>query len=139
MTGSTGASKALRAALDAEQEGLAMYRTAADRTVYPMGRLMFLSLAEDERSHIKMIERIAGGMGMASALEEARNGTPTERMKNALSDLKDVVMDDLSVCADELEALRIAQDIEKISNLAQPLLILIQQLFMFQPGQAVQT
>ena len=57
MTDSGGMSKALRAALDAEEEGIEMYRTASERTIHPLGRLMFLSLAEDERSHIRMIER----------------------------------------------------------------------------------
>ena len=105
----------LKIALDAEKAGLDMYQKASERTLYPLGRQMLLSLAEDEKSHIRMIEGLAAGRGLQQALSEAREGTPAERMKNALSELKSVVADDLSVCADELEALRLALDLEKRS------------------------
>jgi len=105
----------LKSALAAEKDGLQMYLKASERTLYPLGRQMFLSLAEDEKSHIRMIEKLAAGRGLQSALGEAREGTPNERMKHALSELKSVIADDLSVCADELEALRIGLDMEKRS------------------------
>jgi rubrerythrin len=113
--GKPGGAGILKIALEAEKDGLEMYLKASERTLYPLGRQMFLSLAEDEKSHIRMIHELAAGRGLQSALNEAREGTPTGRMKNALTALKSVVMDDLSVCADELEVLRIGLDMEKRS------------------------
>lgn len=105
----------LKIALEAEKDGLEMYLKASERALYPLGRQMLLSLAEDEKSHIRMIRELAAGRGLQSALNEAREGSPTERMRNAMTALKSVVMDDLSVCADELEVLRIGLDMEKRS------------------------
>ncbi len=115
MTKPMGAGGILKAALDAERDGLEMYMKASERTLYPLGRQMFLSLAADEKSHIRMIEELAAGRDLKEALSEAREGTPTQRMKNAMSALKNVVTDDLSICADELEVLRIGLDMEKRS------------------------
>jgi rubrerythrin len=102
-------------ALDSEREGLEMYQKASERTLYPLGKEMLLSLAEDEKSHIRMIEKIAHGLGLSKALEEARKGTPRQRVKTAFAELKEAVAEDLAVCADELEALKIALDMEKRS------------------------
>ena len=39
----------------------------------------------------------------------------------------------------QLESLGVTQDIEKISNFTQPFLVFVQQLFVFQTRQAMQT
>lgn len=109
------ASEALKEALQAEQEGFDMYKKAAERTKYKLGKEMFLSLAEDEKSHMRMIEQIARGMGLDAALAHAREGMPSDRIKTVLSDLKDDVSGRLAVCADELEAIKLGMDVENRS------------------------
>jgi rubrerythrin len=107
-----GMSQGLAMALATEKEGVQIYTTAGDRTLYPLGQRMFQSLAEDEKTHIQMIQRLADGLGIKAALDVAREGRPTERVKSAFAELGKVVVEDLSVCADDLEALRLAMDFE---------------------------
>ena len=105
---------ALRAALEAEKQVVEMYEAAGERTTYPPARRMFLSLAADEKQHITMIQEISRGMGFSAALKQALAGTPRGRMKTALSEFKDTV-GDLAVCADEVEAVRMALSAENTS------------------------
>ena len=49
-------SDALRVALKMEADGIEMYRNAAERCSNPLGKKMLLGLAEDEKSHTRMIE-----------------------------------------------------------------------------------
>ena len=48
---------ALSQALKLEQEGREFYLKAADETLDGRGKAMFLSLADDERTHAEMIQR----------------------------------------------------------------------------------
>jgi rubrerythrin len=51
------AALALKKALKLEQDGEAFYREAADRTVDPKGKAMYVSLAQDEVLHARIIQR----------------------------------------------------------------------------------
>ena len=106
-------SDALRLALSLEQEGLEMYGQAAQRAAHPVGKKIFLGLADDEKAHIRIIEEIARGMGFAAALEQAREGTAHERMRTIFTDAKETVSQRLAPSADEFEAIRIAMDFEQ--------------------------
>jgi|YNPNPStandDraft_1061719.scaffolds.fasta_scaffold01828_5 rubrerythrin len=57
MTEKNLALTALSQALKLEQEGLAFYTKAAEETLDPRGKAMFLSLADDEKMHAAMIQR----------------------------------------------------------------------------------
>jgi rubrerythrin len=49
--------KALEMAMQLERDGQVFYRKAASRTNSPKGRAMFLSLADDEALHLRLLER----------------------------------------------------------------------------------
>lgn len=106
-------SEALKVALSTENDGLEMYEKAAENTAHPFGKKMFLSLAEDEKTHIRMIEQIAEGLGMTEALKDAREGTPRERVKTVFSEVKDEIGQRIAASTDDIEALRIAMEFEK--------------------------
>jgi len=108
-----GGSNAIQIALKTERDGLEMYAKASERTAHPFGKKMFLSLADDEQSHIRMIEKVAGGLGMSAALAEARKGTPQERIKTIFSEARDELAERIAAQPDELQTLKIAMEFEK--------------------------
>lgn len=105
-------SEALRIALQTEKDGIELYTKAIEGTTHPFGKKLFLSLVEDEKSHIKMIEGIAEGMGMSAALEEAREGTPRERISTIFSESKNDLAERVAASPDELEVLKVAMEYE---------------------------
>jgi len=111
--GSGGGSEALKIALKTEQEGREMYLKAAHAAAHPFGKKMLESLAEDEASHVRMIEKIAKGMGMDVAVESARKGTPRDRIVTIFTGVKDKVAKKLAASTDEVEALKTAMEFEK--------------------------
>lgn len=106
-------SEALRIALQTEKDGIEMYTKASEATAHAFGKKLFLSLVEDEKSHIRMIEALAEGAGLASALEDARAGTPRERMKTIFSESKDDLAEQSDASPDELAALTVAMELEQ--------------------------
>ena len=56
MNENSVASEALCQAARLEEDGYKFYTEAAKRTQDPRGREMFLSLADDERSHLRIVE-----------------------------------------------------------------------------------
>lgn len=105
-------SDALKVALQTENDGIKMYKRAGEKTKHPFGKKLFLSLIEDEKSHIGMIERIAEGMEMSAALEAARKGTPRERIRTIFSESKDDLVERVDASDDEIEVLRLAMEFE---------------------------
>lgn len=57
MTETSATLKVLSQALGLEQEGRAFYLGAAESTPNEKGKAMFLSLADDEKAHLEMIQR----------------------------------------------------------------------------------
>jgi rubrerythrin len=56
MQENTGALQALRQAIRLEQDGYKFYTEAAERMADPRGREMFLSLADDEKLHLRIVQ-----------------------------------------------------------------------------------
>ena len=70
MQENTVALQALRQAIRLEQDGYKFYTEAAERTADPRGREMFLSLADDEKLHLRIVcdqyEALNAGKGWVS-------------------------------------------------------------------------
>ncbi len=66
--------QALRQAMRLEQDGYQFYTKAAERTADPLGKEMFLSLADDEKLHLRIVrdqyEALSGGRGWISLSDE---------------------------------------------------------------------
>ena len=85
MQESVVALQALRQAIRLEQDGYEFYTEAAERTTDPRGREMFLSLADDEKLHLRIVrnqyEALGTGQGWAS-FSEAMEMEPADLGKS---------------------------------------------------------
>ncbi|HMK43423.1 MAG TPA: ferritin family protein [Dissulfurispiraceae bacterium] len=98
---------AVEFAIKMEADAVAFYRQCADRTNNPIGRKMFLSIAEDEQYHIACAKKVAAGESFDPAAS-----SPKQDMKTIYEQNKDA-MQRLTATADEIEALKIAMKMEK--------------------------
>lgn len=73
MQENTVALQALRQAMRLEQDGYEFYIEAAERAADPLGKEMFLSLADDEELHLRIVrdqyEALSAGKGWVSFSE----------------------------------------------------------------------
>jgi rubrerythrin len=78
MQEDTVALQALRRAIRLEEDGYRFYPEAAERTTDPRGKEMFLSLADDEKLHLRIVrdqyEALSGGKGWISFPETMEMG-----------------------------------------------------------------
>ena len=99
---------AIETALKMEQEAVAFYTQCADRTKNPIGKKMFMSIAEDEKNHIAC----AMSMQKGKAFKPAAT-TPIEDMKKIFDQHKQEMLKKVASTTDELEAFRVAMKMEE--------------------------
>jgi rubrerythrin len=95
-------------ALKMETDAVEFYTRCAEKTNSPIGKKMFLSIADDERYHIACANKVIRGMGF-----EPSKTTPKQDMKTIYEQNKDDVMQKVDATTDELEALKLAMKMEK--------------------------
>ncbi|MGB9710570.1 MAG: ferritin family protein [Thermodesulfovibrio sp.] len=54
--------KSIELALKMETDAVKFYTEAAEKVSHPVGKKMFMTIAEDEKNHIKMIEKALEGL-----------------------------------------------------------------------------
>lgn len=84
------------------------YREAAERAQDPEVRTLFLSLAEDEQ---KQIEAVRAFRGRSSA--HIRSASSARKMISALKKKEDLLLTMIGAKTDEVEAMKIAMDLEE--------------------------
>jgi rubrerythrin len=99
---------AIEIALKMETDAIGFYRDAAEMTSHPAGKKMFLSIMEDEKRHIEMIQSLVNEMELT-----AEQIDPMEKIKSVFEELKDEMIADISATEDELAALETAMKMEK--------------------------
>lgn len=100
--------KSVEIALKMETDAVKFYKEASEKISHPVGKKMFLTIAEDEKNHIKMIEEILKGLELT-----IREANPIKTLKTIFDEMKDKMMERLKAQSDELEAFRIAMEMEK--------------------------
>ncbi len=95
-------------AIKMEKDAVAFYKKCAEKTNSPVGKKMFLSIAEDEQYHIVCATNVLKGLGFKPS-----NTTPKQDMKSIYEQNKDVVMQKVDATTDDVEALKIAMKMEK--------------------------
>jgi rubrerythrin len=100
--------KSVDIALKMETDAVKFYTECAEKTNSPIGKKMFLSIADDERYHIACANKVIRGMGF-----EPSKTTPRQDMKTIYEQNKDAVMRKVDATTDEIEALTIAMKMEK--------------------------
>ncbi len=101
-------SDAVQTAIKMETDAISFYEEAANKTNHPFGREMFRGFVKDEKRHLVMLQCLFKGMKISE--EFAR---PKETIRTVFSDLKDQMMKRAAAVQSEMEALRIALQMEK--------------------------
>jgi rubrerythrin len=99
---------AIEIALKMETDAISFYQEAAELTSHPAGKRMFLSIMEDEKRHIDMLNNLVNDMELT-----ADKIDPMEKIKSVFEELKDEMMGGIGASEDELQALETAMKMEK--------------------------
>lgn len=94
--------------LKMETDAIKFYSEAAAKTRHPVGKKMFLSVAEDEKRHLEMLSRLLKGLELSIA-----EASPMGQIKTIFETMKDEMMQRVVATGDEMEAFRIAMDMEQ--------------------------
>lgn len=95
-------------AIKMETDAINFYTEAAERTKYPVGKKMFHTIAEDEKRHLEMLSQIFKGVDI-----EVKDVSPMKRVKTIFEAMRSEMMQRVEATTDELEAFKIAMDMEK--------------------------
>ena len=99
---------ALEMALKTETDAIAFYTEAARKTSFPVGKKMFQAIIEDEKRHLEMIRQVVIGLHITHT-----DVSPMKNVKTVFDAMKVELMKKVEATADELEAFRIAMQMEK--------------------------
>ena len=91
-----------------ETDAIKFYKEAADKTRNAVGRKMFLSIAEDEKRHLDMLSQLLKGLDLT--MKEA---SPLKNVATIFEEMKASMMQRVEATADDLEAFKIAMEMEK--------------------------
>lgn len=95
-------------AVKMETDAIRFYKEAAGKTVNPVGKKMFLSIMEDEKRHLDILSRILKGLDMKIA-----DASPMKAVHSVFEEMKNEMMVRVAATSDEMEAFKIAMDMEK--------------------------
>jgi len=99
---------ALELAMKMEKDAIAFYTEAARKTKSPAGKKMFQTITEDEKQHLEMVSQIIKGLNITH-----KDTSPMKNVKTVFASMKDEMMKKVEATADELEAFKIAMNMEK--------------------------
>jgi len=99
---------ALELAVNMEKDAIAFYTGAAKKTKSPAGKKMFQTIAQDETRHLEMITQLIKGLNMTHT-----DVSPMRNVKTIFETMKDDMMKKIAATSDELEAFKIAMNMEK--------------------------
>jgi len=100
--------KSVELALKMETDAVKFYTEASSKVGHPGGKQMFLSIAQDEKRHIEMLNRLLRDIDLG--LEESN---PVNAVKTIFESMKDQMMQRVKASSDDMEALKIAMEMEK--------------------------
>lgn len=99
---------AIEIALKMESDAVDFYTEAAMKTGYPAGKRMFRVIITDERRHLDIIKKLIEKSDIH--MEDVH---PLENIKTVFEEMKDQMMEKVAATEDELEAFKIAMQMEK--------------------------
>ncbi|MDI6800881.1 MAG: ferritin family protein [Thermodesulfovibrionales bacterium] len=99
---------AIEIAIKMETDAIKFYNEAAEKTIHSVGKKMFLTIAEDEKRHLDMLSDILKGLDI-----KMHDVSPMKNIKTIFEELKHEMMERVEATRDELEAFKIAADMEK--------------------------
>ncbi len=99
---------AIEIAIKMETDAINFYSEAAGKTQNPVGKKMFLTITEDEKRHLETLSQIFKGLHI-----EMKDVSPMKNIKTVFEKMKDGMMQRIKATTDELEAFKIAMQMEK--------------------------
>ena len=99
---------AIEIAIKMEKDSIKFYTEAAEKTSNFVGKKMFLSITEDEKRHLEMLAEIFKEMDIT-----IKDVNPMKEIRTVFETLKDKMQEKIKATGDELEAFRIAMQMEK--------------------------
>ena len=99
---------ALELAMKMETDAISFYTEAARKTRHAAGKKMFQAITEDEKRHLEMIGQIVKGLELTH-----KDVSPIQNVKTVFETLKGEMMRKVEATRDELEAFKIAMQMEK--------------------------
>ena len=91
-----------------ETDAIKFYTEAAEKTKYPAGKKMFLTITEDEKRHLELISQLIKGMNIT--IDDV---SPMKRVKTVFESLKSEMLQKVAASKDEMDAFKIAMEMEK--------------------------
>ncbi len=104
----------METAIQLERDGRKFYHNAAEKASNDIARQMFESLAEDEVRHIEWLESVSPGENTAGSVNRALYG----RLRGIFKDAPETVMKAAASCEDDINAMRLAIEMEEKSAAA---------------------
>ena len=99
---------AIEIARKMETDAIKFYTEAAGKTGYPAGKKMFETIAVDEKRHLEIVAQLIKGLDVH--IEDVH---PMNNIKTVFEEMKDEMMEKVEATLDELEAFKIAMQMEK--------------------------
>jgi rubrerythrin len=99
---------ALEVAKKMEIDSIKFYTEAAVKTRSPVGKKMFAMVIEDEKHHLETVVQMIKGMHFT-----VKDAGPMQRVKTVFESLKDHMLEKVEASKDEMEAFKIAMEMEK--------------------------
>ncbi len=99
---------AIEIAIKMETDAIKFYKEAAEKTKNPVGKKMFLTIAGDEKRHLDMLTQIFKGLDL-----NIKDVSPMKKIKTIFEEMKHEMMEKIEATTDELEAFRVAMQMEK--------------------------
>ncbi len=103
-------------ALQLEQDGLQMYREFAEKSTDPFGKKTFEGLAEDERDHIELLQKIYASSGVSEIeeiVERSKDEPVRQRFKTIFQLAGEEARERAEADPGDTEAMQIEIDFEK--------------------------
>ena len=97
-------------AITMEEDAIKFYKEAAGKTMHMLGKKMFLSIVEDEKRHLDMLDRLIRGLELQIHCQ-----SPMNNIRTVFAEMKDDLMQKVTGTTDEIEVLGIAMKMEKES------------------------
>jgi rubrerythrin len=95
-------------AIKMEKDAIKFYKEASEKANNPVGKEMFLSITKDEKRHLEILSDIIKGLDV-----KLKDVSPMKNIKTVFETMKDKMMKRVEATTDELEAFKIAMQMEK--------------------------
>lgn len=101
-------SEAVATAIKMETDAIVFYEESSNRTHHAFGREMFKGFVKDEKRHLAMLQNLFKGLELKEDF-----ASPKDEIKTVFSMLKDQMLKRAEAIQSEMDAIKIALDMEK--------------------------